>query len=143
LREYTFDACALIALINEEEGAGMVDRLIMEAIAGEIALNISIINLSEVYYGYIGAVGKEKADDYLERILSYPIKAINYITDEVFRTASRLKGTYRISLADSYACATAMSFNAALVTSDHSELEPLEQHENLSVLWLPPRPKIK
>jgi hypothetical protein len=29
----------------------------------------------------------------------------------------------------------------ALVTSDHSELEPVEQHEQISFLWLPARPK--
>ena len=141
MKEYTLDACALIALINEEDGADIVDGLINQAIAGEIALNISIINLSEVYYGYIGDLGKDEADDYLERILSYPIKVINVITDEVFRTASRLKGIYSISLADSYACATALSFNAILVTSDHHEFELLEQKESISFLWLPPKPK--
>jgi predicted nucleic acid-binding protein len=141
LKEYTLDACALIALINEEDGADIVDDLIDQAIARKIALNINIINLSEVYYGYIGDLGKDRADDYLERILSYPIKVINVITDEVFRAASRLKGVYRISLADSYVCATALSFNATLVTSDHHELEPVEQHEPISFLWLPAKPK--
>jgi PIN domain nuclease of toxin-antitoxin system len=34
LKEYTLDACALIALINEEDGADIVDGLINQAIAG-------------------------------------------------------------------------------------------------------------
>jgi PIN domain nuclease of toxin-antitoxin system len=79
LEEYTFDTCALIALLNDEEGVDIVESLINRGIAGEISLGISIINLTEVYYGYIGAMGKEKADDYLERILSYSIKVINVI----------------------------------------------------------------
>jgi predicted nucleic acid-binding protein len=86
-------------------------------------------------------LGKDKADDYLERILSYPVKVINVITDKIFRTASRLKGIYSISLADSYACATALSFDATLVTSDHHELEEVEQQESIPFLWLPPKPK--
>jgi predicted nucleic acid-binding protein len=141
LEEYTFDACALIALLNEEEGADIVESLINRAIAGEISLSISIINLTEVYYGYIAALGKERADDYLERILSYPIKVINVIADEVFREAGRLKGVYGIPLGDSYACATAWAANAALVTSDHHDLEIIEQQESISFLWLPSRPK--
>jgi predicted nucleic acid-binding protein len=55
--------------------------------------------------------------------------------------AGRLKTTYAISLADAIACATAGSLRATLVTSDHKELTQVEQDENLSVLWLPPRPK--
>jgi predicted nucleic acid-binding protein len=63
------------------------------------------------------------------------------IADKVFREASRLKGVYGIPLGDSYACATAWAANAALVTSDHHDLEIIEQQESISFLWLPPRPK--
>jgi predicted nucleic acid-binding protein len=132
---HTLDACALIALINKEPGAGMVDDLIQKAVAGDADLNISIINLTEVYYGYLHDLGKEKADNILKRILSYPIRVINVITEPVFQKAAFFKAFYAISLADAYACATAWWSRSILVTKDH-EIEAVEQPENLSVLWI-------
>ena len=140
---YLLDACALIALFNGEQGADMVARLLESTDRGAISLSMSIIQLLEVYYDRLYIVGAEAAKERVDAIIAGPISIIDPITYPVMYEAGRLKTTYSISLADSIACATAMSFNAALVTSDHSELEPLEQHENLSVLWLPPRPKIK
>jgi predicted nucleic acid-binding protein len=46
-----------------------------------------------------------------------------------------------MSLADSIGLATAKDLGAIFVTSDHSELEAVEQHEPISFLWLPARPK--
>jgi PIN domain nuclease of toxin-antitoxin system len=141
MTDYTLDACALITLVNKETGAEMVNELIAKAVAGEAALNMSIVNLTEVYYGYLHDLGKEQAEIILQRVLSYPIRVINVITDTVFRKASFFKAEYQISLADSYACATAWWSRATLVASDHHELEALEQHEQISFLWLPPKPK--
>jgi hypothetical protein len=39
--------------------------------------------------------------------------------------------------------ATAIELSAHFVTSDHHELEAIEQNENISILWLPPHPKTK
>jgi predicted nucleic acid-binding protein len=145
LDSYTLDACAVIALLNKEDGGEIVNDLFQRAVKApaDVALNMNIINLSEVYYGYIRDFGQAIADDYLSRILAYPVKVINVITDRVFREASRLKGVYNIPIADCYACATAMWAQSALVTSDHNDLEQIEQHEPLSFLWLPPKPKIQ
>jgi predicted nucleic acid-binding protein len=133
--DYTLDACALIALINKESEAGMVDDLIQRAIAGEAALNMSIINLTEVHYGYLHDRGKEEAERILNRILSYPIRIINVITEPVFRKAAFFKAFYSISLADAYACATAWWTHSTLVTKDR-EIKAVEQRENLSVRWI-------
>ncbi|MHC6203413.1 PIN domain-containing protein, partial [Breznakiellaceae bacterium SP9] len=52
---YVFDACALIAFLDKEIGKGYeeVDALLVRAEAGEITLVMGIVNLVEVYYGYI------------------------------------------------------------------------------------------
>jgi predicted nucleic acid-binding protein len=133
--DYTLDACVLIALINREREAGMVDDLIQRAVAGEAALNMSIINLTEVYYGYLHERGAEEAERILNRILSYPIRVISVIPEAVFRKAAFFKAFYSISLADAYACATAWWTRSTLVTKDH-EIEAVEQREKLPVLWI-------
>jgi predicted nucleic acid-binding protein len=133
--DYTLDACALIALINKEPEAGIVDDLVQRAVAGEVALNMSIINLTEVYYGYLHERGKEEAERILDRILSYPIRVLSVITDAVFRKAAFFKAFYSVSLADSYACATAWWTRSTLVTKDR-EIEAVEGKEKISVLWI-------
>jgi predicted nucleic acid-binding protein len=138
---YVLDACALIALFNGEPGADIVARLVEKAERGDIGLSMSIIQLLEVYYDRIYAVGVEAAKERVNAIISGPVSIIDPITYPVMYEAGRLKTTYIISLADAIACATAEFLQATLVTSDHKELTQVEQDENLSVLWLPPRPK--
>jgi predicted nucleic acid-binding protein len=52
------------------------------------------------------------------------------------RRAAELKSRYTIAYADAFAVATAVEFNATLLTGD-PEIEPLEGEQNLKVEWLP------
>jgi hypothetical protein len=54
------------------------------------------------------------------------------------RRAAELKSTYAIAYADAFAVATAMEFDAILLTGD-PEIEPLEGERNLKMEWLPKR----
>src|SRR5260370_10551681 len=55
------------------------------------------------------------------------------------RRAAELKSKHGIAYADAFAVATAVEFNAILLTGD-PEIEPLEGEQNLKVEWLPRRP---
>jgi predicted nucleic acid-binding protein len=59
----------------------------------------------------------------------------------VFDEAACLKSNYKLSLADAIGVATAKELSGQFVTSDHSELEAVEQYEQTPFLWLPARPK--
>jgi predicted nucleic acid-binding protein len=141
--KYVLDACALIALFNGEEGADVVARLLEEAGRADTGLFMSIIQLLEVYYDRIYVVGAEAAKERAEAIVAGPVSIVDPITYPVMYEAGRLKTKYPISLADAIACATAGSLQATLVTSDHKELEQVEQGENLSFIWLPAKPHKK
>ncbi|AEF81824.1 motility twitching protein PilT [Leadbettera azotonutricia] len=54
------------------------------------------------------------------------------------REAAGLKSRHRMSHADALGLAAAKERGAAFVTSDHAELEPVEQHESNSFLWCGP-----
>ena len=101
---------------------------------------MSIINLLEVYYDRL-RVNDDKVDEFFEFIQVAPITVLNSISGFVYHEAARLKAFTAISLADAIGLATAKELSAQFVTSDHSELEPVEQHEPVSFLWLPTRPK--
>ncbi|MHC6203274.1 PIN domain-containing protein, partial [Breznakiellaceae bacterium SP9] len=111
------------------------------AAAGDAVVYMSAVNLSEVIYNF----RPEKADDEMnvlwQRIHNLPITIVRDITDNIIDTAAFLKSRSKMSLADSLGLAVAKELGAAFVTSDHSELEPVSQHESISFLWLPPRPK--
>jgi predicted nucleic acid-binding protein len=138
---YVLDACAVIALLDGEEGAEIVKDLFEKAEAGEITVYIHSVNLLEIYYDRMRAINIEVAEEFIEKMSNSPVKIIDTISQTLLREAARFKVTYKPSLADCFALATASCYQGTLVTSDHSELEEVEKSEQIPFLWLPPRPK--
>lgn len=75
------------------------------------------INLGEVYYIFIRAVGIEKAKSFLENILRLPITIILPDSDLIWQ-ASEIKADYSISYADCFAAATATTYKTTILTGD-------------------------
>jgi len=90
----------------------------------------------EIFYGIYREEGEEKAEEVLEKILKLPIKIIKTLKDKVFKEAGRLKGTYRVSLADSIVLDEALVKKARGVTSVHHEFEDIEEKENINFYWV-------
>jgi predicted nucleic acid-binding protein len=134
---YILDACALLALLNEELGKGYetVSDLLESAEKGEVFLYMSLINLVEVYYRYIQLKGVKLADTVMKEVKYLPINFISNISDEVYFETARYKARYSMSLADAFLCATAKSLSAVIVTKD-KEIENAEKDGQLSVLWI-------
>jgi predicted nucleic acid-binding protein len=130
------DACALITILKEEEGADIVDDLLNRAMTGEIIVSMSIINFLEVFYGYVRVLGFEQAQALIEPFISSPIKIIRTISWQDFYEAARFKTSYKMSLADAIFLATASSASATAVTSDRHELEAVKQGEDMQFLWV-------
>jgi predicted nucleic acid-binding protein len=135
--DYVLDACALLAYLKEEKEGMRVKELFDKADTepGETIIHISIVNLVEVYYGFIQEKGIEVADRLMKQVDNLPFNTIDTITDTVYRAASRFKALYSVSLADSFAAATAKSLFAILVTKD-GEFQELEKDEGLSIMWI-------
>ena len=134
---YVLDACAMVALLNREEGADAVNNLFHQAVKGEIKLHMSIVNLLEVYYGLIGDIGIAKTQEIMKATNETPLGVINMISEKTYHEAARIKGTHRtLSLADSIGIATAAELNGIFVTSDHHELEAIAAKEaSLKFFW--------
>ena len=82
---YLLDACALLALLNEELGKGYetVRDLFDRAITGEIALCMSLVNLVEVHYRFMQLKGVETANAIMEPVKSLPIRFIRALNSFV------------------------------------------------------------
>jgi predicted nucleic acid-binding protein len=134
------DACAVIAFLDKEEGFEKVEDLLNRSRTGEHSLCMHMINLIEVYYGYIRDKGKEKADACMKPIGNYTINFIRDVSDFIYHQAAFLKGTYQISLGDAIAAATAKSLSATLITADHGDFEKIQEQEKLPIYWIRPKP---
>ena len=134
---YVLDACAVIALLNKEEGADKVAALYEKTIHGEAELIMSKVNLLEVYYGYLKEDGEAFAEQQLTAIENSSVKINEIISNEILRQAGKVKGAHkRISLADSFAVAQAIVSNAVLVTTDHHELDAIDKAGIVEFLWI-------
>ena len=127
------DACALIAYLNGEEGADHVETLFL---SGK-QVQMSCVNLLEVAYDAIKAnQNPDAAEELMEEIAKLPISVIWDVPREVFLEASRLKASYRISLADAVAAAFSRICKGQLATSDHHEFDHLVSIKEVDVLWI-------
>lgn len=133
---FVLDASALIALLKNEAGAGSVSEIIIAAYKGEAQISMHKLNLLEVYYDVYRFRGKEIADKVVSEVQRRPVVIVSQISDAVFAEAGRLKGSYRISLADSIALAEASVSKSELVTADHHEFDTLEKTESISFFWI-------
>ena len=133
---HVFDACALIAYINNEEGADVVECLLEKAVNDEITILMHKVNFLEVYYYIFKKYNEKAAFKLLENIEISPIKLNTEISNNILITAGRLKSLYMMSLADSIGLAEAIINNGYFVTADHHEINIVEEKENLNIIWI-------
>ena len=136
MRRYTLDACALLALLRNEPGADKVAAAINAANNGEAEIIMHKVNLLEVYYDLYRSLGKEKADMILSEIRKRPIAINAEVTDNIFAEAGRMKASYKISFADSFALAQALVLKGELLTTDHHEFNVIESKEDILFHWV-------
>ena len=140
MQNYILDACVLLALFNNEEGAEIASSLLDRAEQKEISLYINAVNLIEVYYDRIRVEGKDKADAIIQGVYdTFPISIIESNTPVIVSEAARLKAQGKMSFADAILVATARCVDATIVTCDHVELEHIEKDENIPFLWIRPK----
>lgn len=132
---YILDACALLALLNSEDGADKVQAVYKKAESGAARVIINRINLLEVFYGFYHAKGKEYAEKVLKNVTKSIISTSEF-DKTLFAEAGRLKASYKISLADSIALAQAIVTGGELLTADHHEFDVIEGKEPIRFHWI-------
>ena len=132
---YVLDACALLAFLNDEEGADVIEKFLEQPATDDASVSMSIVNLLEIYYGELRDKGADVAQIVLDMVHHYSINITNTISKQVFHEAARLKATYKISLADCIGIATSLELSGQFVTSDHHELDVIAENETIPFFW--------
>jgi PIN domain nuclease of toxin-antitoxin system len=135
-KTYIFDACALIALLTEENGYKNVEKIIEESKNSRVQIIMHNVNLLEVYYDIYKLYDERSAIKFLNEIKNTPIKLVTEVNDDIIINAGRLKRKYKISLADSIGLAETVISNGTFVTSDHHELDEIEKNEKIDFTWI-------
>ena len=118
-----FDSNALIAYLEDEPGAELVEELIGSP--ADVGF-VHSINLCEVYYGARREYGEQAAQATMAALRTAGLSVREDMDEELWQEAGRLKADYRkIWLADCFCAALANRVGAEVVTADR-EYEPLK-----------------
>jgi PIN domain nuclease of toxin-antitoxin system len=127
---YVLDACAIISLIKNEDGA-LIVRQALEA-ENNICF-VHAVNLCEVYYDCLRCYGNDPTEKLLTNLIDAGLIVRNDMDMDLWKAAGNLKARGRISLADCFAVSLAEREDALLLTSDHHEFDPLLATPGFSV----------
>ena len=126
------DSFAVLAYLQAEKGAQQVKELLHQAANGQLSVQMTVINLGEVYYITSRVYGQERAEEVLAMLKHLPIKLV-VADEELTLEASRIKAKHPLSYADAFAVALAQRHGVSVVTGDPE----FSCVENLvSVKWL-------
>jgi predicted nucleic acid-binding protein len=117
---FVLDACAVIALLYGEEGAGKVLALLEEP---ENRCRLHALNLCEIFYDGLRRGSLSDATRFEDLLNRSGIEIETKIPRTLWESAGQLKVAHRISLADCFALALALQEKGTLVTSDHHEFD--------------------
>lgn len=113
-----FDSWALLAWLLDQPAAARIEALLQQADQGDhLQLVMSWVNVGEVYYMASRKLDAAKAEEFLTRLPSLPIRLVLPGEEDII-TAAKLEAGRRISYADGFAAALALREGAALVTGD-------------------------
>jgi ribonuclease VapC len=117
MKKILFDAHAILKWTQKEKGYQKVKSLLLACRDQSAMGYMNQINLGEVYYKTIRAVGIERAKEIMENFYRLPIQMI--LPDrELIWSASEIKAIHPVSYADCFAVATALRFQASILTGD-------------------------
>jgi len=132
MKRILFDAHAILKWTQKERGYQKVKSLLVACREQSALGYMNQINVGEVYYKTIRAVGLEEAKKFLENFFRLPLSIINPDSELIWK-ASEIKAEYSISYADCFAAATALRYEASILTGD-PEFKKIESF--VAVEWL-------
>ena len=114
---YVLDAVTVLAYLGDEDGAEKVEELLERAERGEIRLFMNYVNLGEVYYIVARELDVVKANEALAIVKRWNMEFVG-VDESIALIAARIKAVHKLSYADAFVVATAISKKGTIVTGD-------------------------
>jgi ribonuclease VapC len=132
MKSILFDSHAVLKWVQKEKGYQKVRSLLTACRDQSLKGYMSQINLGEVYYLVIRRIGLPEAKIFLENFQRLPVEIV-LLDRELVWEAAEIKARHPISYADCFAAATALRFQASILTGD-PEFKKLG--DMIAVEWL-------
>jgi ribonuclease VapC len=117
MKPILFDSHAVLKWVQKEKGYQKVRSLLTACRDQNLKGYMNRINLGEVYYLVIRRSGLPEGKIFLENFLRLPIEMVLPDSDLIWK-AAEIKARHPISYADCFAAATAIRFQASILTGD-------------------------
>ena len=114
---FLLDTSAVLTLSGDEPGAGTVEALLIKSRRREADVYLSFISVMEAGYKAYQVRGEDGLAQLLGYLEELPVERVD-VNDALIALAARMKGAYRLSVADAWILATAKQLNASLVHKD-------------------------
>jgi predicted nucleic acid-binding protein len=125
MNRYLLDTSALLALRDNEPGAGRVAALLEAAARGELVCYGCFISQMELFYRVWKDEGEEAGRKAYSISLQLPISWLHE-SPGLLEQAAAIKACFLVSLADAWIAAAALQLDAVLVHKD-PEFEKVDQ----------------
>jgi predicted nucleic acid-binding protein len=124
MNEFVLDTSALLAYIENEDGADEIENLLKQALEEQVTLFISVISCIEVFYISLQEQGMAVAVERLQFLNDLPLVQVA-LDNELIQVIGEIKATQRMSFADS--CIAGLSkFKQATLVHKEPEFEQVE-----------------
>lgn len=131
--KYVLDTSAWLTLIEDEEGADEVQKIIEESIEDKSEIYVSFMTYMEIYYITLQERDEKEARARIELISGLPALKVES-SENVGNIAAQFKAKNRISVADAWIAALAETEKAILV---HKDPEFDQLNDSVQLLRLP------
>ena len=114
---YVLDSFALLAHSQAETRGEQVKEILKSALAGEVSVHMSTINIGDIFYIVGRKMNEETAQEILSDVLQLPIKLAEATMERVI-AAAKIKAIHAISYADAFVVSLAQELDAIVMTGD-------------------------
>ena len=122
---YVLDACAVVALLEGEPGAEVVESLLQQE---NSVFLLHAVNACEIFYHTYRRAGEARARGLTVLFQRLNLNLEPSLPSDLWESAGTIKALQaRISLADCIALALAIDRGGTLVTSDHHEFDSVAE----------------
>ena len=111
------DSWAILAWLLDQPAVPQVEVYLQRAAMAELNLVMSWMNVAELYYISVRWHGPERAEEFLQRLPSLPLRVV--LPDPAgILAAARIKPAHPIAFGDAFAIALAQAERATVITGD-------------------------
>lgn len=121
-----FDTEALLIFYLDERGADKVKELLEKTQNGEVLGYLNIVNLTEFDYILQRRHDPGLAQEKERSLRAFGLEIVPVLDDDLWRVAADIKAEHPLSLADSFAAATAKIKKAKLAAGSDQEYKGVD-----------------